>query len=108
MVDGCKKVGLVVENAVSTIDVVNCKSCQLQITGRAPTVVIDKTDGLQLYLSKESMDIEILTAKSSEMNVVFEDTKVVGGEMIEKAIQEQFKTRIVDGNVVTTCVEHSG
>jgi hypothetical protein len=44
------------------------------------------------------------------MNVVFEDPKVAPGqaEMIEKAIQEQFKTKIVDGVLVTTCVEHSG
>lgn len=56
-VDNCKKVGLVVDTVVSTVDVVNCKSCQLQITGKAPTTVIDKTDGMQLYLSRETLDV---------------------------------------------------
>ncbi|KAJ3020362.1 F-actin-capping protein subunit alpha [Thoreauomyces humboldtii] len=103
--DNCKKVGLLVENAVSTIDVVNCKSVQVQITGRAPTVVIDKTDGMQLYLSKECNDIEILTAKSSEMNVLIQGED---DEYTEKPIAEQFKTSLVNGVLVTVPVEHSG
>ncbi len=35
-----------------------------------PTISIDKTDGCQMYLSKDSLDTEIITAKSSEMNVL--------------------------------------
>ncbi len=54
---------------VSTIDVVNCKSGQLQITGRVPTISVDKTDGLQIFLSQQSVDVELFTAKCSEINV---------------------------------------
>ncbi|KAJ3223586.1 F-actin-capping protein subunit alpha [Clydaea vesicula] len=108
--DNCKKVGLVLENVVSTVDVVNCKSCKVQITGKAPTANIDKTDGLQLFLSREGLDVEIFTAKSSELNVVFEDPKVAPGsaDYIEKPLSEQFKTKIVDGSLVTVPVEHTG
>lgn len=35
-----------------------------------PTISIQKTDGCQVYLSKESMGAEIVTSKSSEMNVL--------------------------------------
>lgn len=35
-----------------------------------PTVSIQKTDGCQVYLSKESLDAEIVTSKSSEMNLL--------------------------------------
>ena len=38
--------------------------------GKCPTVSIDKTDGCQMYLSKDSLDAEIVTAKSSEMNIL--------------------------------------
>ena len=31
---------------------------------------MEKTDGCQMYLSAESLDVEIVSAKSSEMNVV--------------------------------------
>lgn len=38
--------------------------------GKVPTISIDKTDGCLIYLSKDSLDTEIVTAKSSEMNVL--------------------------------------
>ena len=38
--------------------------------GKVPTISIDKTDGCQMFLSKDSIDVEIITAKSSEMNVM--------------------------------------
>ena len=41
-----------------------------QVMGKCPTVSIDKTDGCQMYLSKDSLDAEIVTAKSSEMNIL--------------------------------------
>ncbi|RKO95007.1 C-terminal domain of adenylylcyclase associated protein, partial [Caulochytrium protostelioides] len=38
ILDGSRKVGLVVENVLSTVETINCKSCQIQITGITPTV----------------------------------------------------------------------
>ena len=38
--------------------------------GKVPTISIDKTDGCQMFLSENSKDVEIITAKSSEMNVM--------------------------------------
>ena len=39
--------------------------------GHVPTISVEKTDGCQMYLSKESAEnSEIITAKSSEMNVL--------------------------------------
>lgn len=40
-----------------------------QVTGSVPTITIDKSDGVQIFLSKDSLNVEIVTAKSSEMNV---------------------------------------
>lgn len=40
-----------------------------QVTGKCPTVSIDKTDGCQVFLSKNSLTAEIITAKSSELNI---------------------------------------
>ena len=42
----------------------------LQAMGQCPTVSIDKTDGCQMYLSKDSVNAEIVSAKSSEMNIL--------------------------------------
>lgn len=38
--------------------------------GKCPTVSIEKTDGCMMYLSKDSLEAEIVTAKSSEMNIL--------------------------------------
>ena len=42
----------------------------IQVLGKVPTISIDKTDGCQMYLSKDSIATEIISAKSSEMNVL--------------------------------------
>ena len=38
-----------------------------------PTINVDKTDGCMMYLSKDSLKTEIVSAKSSEMNVLIPD-----------------------------------
>lgn len=68
--------------------------------------MVDKTDGYQLYLSNECQGIEILTAKSSEMNILTLDP--ASGEYIEMPVSEQFKTTIKGGKLVTESVEHKG
>ena len=60
---------VVVTDVIATLEIVNCQSVQVQILGTVSTVSIDKTDGCQVYLSKASLGAEIVTAKSSEMNV---------------------------------------
>lgn len=44
--------------------------CFLQVFGKVPTISIDKTDGCQIYLSPDALDVEIVSSKSSEMNVM--------------------------------------
>lgn len=44
--------------------------CFDQVMGKVPTISINKTDGCHVYLSKDSLDCEIVSAKSSEMNVL--------------------------------------
>lgn len=68
-IENCQKTNVVFENAVASAEIVNCKSCKMQVTGVVPTVNIDKTDGATLFLSKESIQCEIISSKSSEMNV---------------------------------------
>jgi adenylyl cyclase-associated protein len=41
-----------------------------QVLGKVPTITVDKSDGCQMYLSKDSLDVEIISSKSSEMNVM--------------------------------------
>lgn len=41
-----------------------------QVVGTVPTMSINKTEGCQVYLSKESLNCDIVSAKSSEMNIM--------------------------------------
>jgi adenylyl cyclase-associated protein len=104
--DGCKKTGLVFENAVAVIEVVNCQSVQVQILGSVPTITVDKTDGAQLILSKECMNVQIVTSKSSEMNIVV-PTKD-GDDTEEIPIPEQYETTFDEksGKFVTRPTSH--
>jgi hypothetical protein len=53
--------------------------CFLMILqGSVPTISIDNTSGCQLYLSKESLDTSITTAKSSEINALIPDANSDG------------------------------
>lgn len=42
----------------------------MQVLGKIPTISINKTDGCHVYLSQDSLSCEIVSAKSSEMNVL--------------------------------------
>jgi len=48
------------------------------LQGSVPTISIDNTSGCQLYLSKESLDTSITTAKSSEINALIPDANSDG------------------------------
>lgn len=99
LLDNCKKLGLVFENVVGIVEIINSKAVQLQVRwsdfrlcclavvgsvalthtflnvflkvlGKVPTISINKTEGCQVYLSKESLHCDIVSAKSSEMNIL--------------------------------------
>jgi hypothetical protein len=46
-----------------------------QVMGAVPTISVEKTDGCQMYLSQESLNTQLITAQSSEMNVLLPSGK---------------------------------
>ena len=103
-VDGCTKVGVVVDNVVSVVELVNCNSAQMQINGKAPSVNIDKCTGVQLHVSADALDAadptKIFTSKSSGVNVLIPGATPDDDE-VELAIAEQFLTVVKDGKLNT-------
>ena len=89
-VDSCKKLSLVFDDIVSLVEFINCQGIQAQPMAKVPTITVDKTDGIQIFLRKESLDVELVSAKSAEINVcVIEDST---GDYKEHPIPEQLKT----------------
>ena len=89
-VDSCIKTAVVFENIVSVVEFINCQSIQAQSMGVVPTINVEKTDAAQIYLCKESLACEIVTAKSSAINVSVPDAAT--GDFVEHPIPEQFKS----------------
>ncbi|CAH2222179.1 adenylyl cyclase-associated 1 isoform X2 [Pelobates cultripes] len=104
-VDNCKKLGLVFEDAVGIVEIINSKDVKLQVLGKVPTVSINKTDGCHVYLSKDSLKCEIISATSSEMNILVPGSD---GEFSEFPVPEQFKTVYNGQKLVTTVTEIAG
>lgn len=98
ILDSCKKVAVAFDSVVSSVEFVNSQSVQAQVMGKCPTVSIDKTDGCMMYLSKDSLDAEIVTAKSSEMNILVPKED---GDFVEFPLPEQFKS-VWNGKKFTT------
>jgi len=101
IIDSCKKVAVVFGSVVSSCEFVNCQSVQMQVLGKVPTISVEKTDGCQMFLNSDSIGAEIVTAKSSEMNVMIPS----GDEFVEQPIPEQFKTIIDGGKLKTSATE---
>ncbi|KAK6057306.1 DE Adenylate cyclase associated [Cooperia oncophora] len=98
--DSCRKTSVVFDAVVAQCETINCQRVEIQTLGEMPTISIQKTDGCQVYLSESSKDAEIVTSKSSEMNVLIPKGD---GDYIEFPIPEQFKTTF-DGRKLVTCV----
>ncbi|KAH0631147.1 hypothetical protein JD844_005299 [Phrynosoma platyrhinos] len=105
ILDNCKKLGLVFDDVVGIVEIINSRDVQVQVMGKVPTISINKTDGCHVYLSKSSLDCEIVSAKSSEMNVL---VPTDSGDFNEFPIPEQFKTLWNGQKLVTTVTEIAG
>lgn len=103
----CTKVSLLLESTVSSLSISASPSFTVQILGRVPTILIDGTDCGQVYLSKESLDVEIITSKASSINISIPVEGEEEGIFEEKAVPEQMKTVVRDGKLVTVVMEHS-
>ncbi|XP_041101695.1 adenylyl cyclase-associated protein 2-like isoform X1 [Polyodon spathula] len=97
IVDNCKKLGLVFDNVVGIVEVINSRDIQIQVMGKVPTISVNKTEGCHIYLSEESLDCEIVSAKISEVNILVPQD----GDYREFPVPEQYKT-IWDGSKLVT------
>jgi adenylyl cyclase-associated protein len=100
--DACVKTAAIFSDVLATCELVNCRSVQVQCLGSVPTVSIDKVDGCQVFLGEKSYGAAVLTAKSSEVNVVCVPNEGADDEPQETPVPEQFvTTRGADGKWTT-------
>lgn len=104
LIDSCKSVSLLFDDVLSTVEFINSSMCQMQVIGKVPTVAIEKTDGCQVFLSKNSLDTQIVTSKSSSINILIPND--LGDDYTELPVPEQFKTVIHNNKLKTTNTEN--
>lgn len=103
-IDTCRDVIVVVHSALSGIEVVNSKKIKIQVQHSVPSLAIDKTDGILVGLSFASREAQLVTSKSSEMNVTFPVSAAEDAEWVEQPIPEQFCSKISAAGKLTTTV----
>jgi len=100
-IDGCKNTSVVFQDVLALCEVVNSRGVKVQCKGKVPTVSIDKTDGIVVYVSREAMyETKIVASKSSEMNVQFPGA-TDDDAWIEKVIPEQYVHHILPNNTIS-------
>uniref|UniRef100_A0A7S4M8K8 Adenylyl cyclase-associated protein n=1 Tax=Vannella robusta TaxID=1487602 RepID=A0A7S4M8K8_9EUKA len=102
-IDSCNKTGIVFNNCIAVVEVINCNGVEIQCQGRVPAFAIDKCSSIQVILSKECLEAEIVTSKSDQVNICIPGDD---GDLMELAVPEQYKTTIKDNKLETGCVEH--
>nr|CEL69710.1 TPA: adenylyl cyclase associated protein, putative [Neospora caninum Liverpool] len=105
IIDNCENLRLCVNSLISGAEFVNCRKIKFQVQGTCHSIAIDKCSGVDLYVSKESKDVEITTSKSGEMNLNFPKTDQEDGDWTEVPIPEQFHHHIKNGVLETRVSE---
>lgn len=106
-INECTKINVVADALVSGIDIIKSNKFAIQVLHKIPNIQIDQSDGGTIYVSEESLDLEVFTSKTSAVNVyipgVGED-----GDYAERSVPEQLRHTVKDGQLVSEIVEHSG
>jgi adenylyl cyclase-associated protein len=108
-VDSSTSLSLIIDSLVSSVDVIKSPKFALQVLGTLPTILMDQVDGATVYLSKDSLAVEIFTSKCANVNInVPEKTDDADEDFVERAVPEQFKSVVKNGVLVSEIVEHAG
>ncbi|CAI4978392.1 AVN_HP_G0025800.mRNA.1.CDS.1 [Saccharomyces cerevisiae] len=97
---------VVLDSSISGMDVIKSNKFGIQVNHSLPQISIDKSDGGNIYLSKESLNTEIYTSCSTAINVnlpIGEDD-----DYVEFPIPEQMKHSFADGKFKSAVFEHAG
>lgn len=106
----CSKTSILLDTLVSSLELTSSSSFTVQVVGTVPTILIDSCDSGQVYLSPASKGVEIVTAKSSAINISVPKVGAEEGEYTEIALPEQLRHQIdaTGTGIKTEVVAHAG
>jgi hypothetical protein len=69
--EGCKNCALIVDEVVTTIELINCEGVKVQVVKKTGNFVIDRCHQTELYLSEEGKNVKIHTTKATTTIINF-------------------------------------
>lgn len=107
-IENSNRLALVLDDLVSSVDVVKSQNFALQVMGVIPTILMDQIDGAQIYLSKASTGTRVFSSKSSGINL-----NIVSGpddDFKEVPLPSQICSYYDEekGDIVNEIVSHAG
>jgi hypothetical protein len=92
-VEKAKSSGVVFDDVISIVEVVNSQKIQLQANGVVPAIQIDSTHGGTIFVqTDQGLDVKIVTSLCTGLNMCIPGVKEED-DAIESPIPEQFETK---------------
>ncbi|KAH3745088.1 cyclase associated protein [Pelomyxa schiedti] len=107
----CTNCAVIVQQGVlSSVDIYDSSSIQLQIKKKAPSILVDRSSCVTLWLGEEAREAaptEITTCVSSSVNISIPNSYITE-EVLELPIPEQVRSIVFQGGkLFSECVKHS-
>lgn len=68
VVDKCVGCGVVVDDVVSSVEIINSRDVDCQVINVCASIIIENTEGMKVYVSEAGMDkLEVYSSKSSNI-----------------------------------------
>jgi adenylyl cyclase-associated protein len=91
-------VGVLVDDVIAVVEVINSKKTQVQVNGAVSTVIVDKSSSVTIFASEHfKKNGKVLTSNSSSINLTVPD----GDDFKEFGLAEQISHTFKDGHVVS-------
>jgi len=101
-INNCQDIGVVIDDCITTVEIINSKKVAVQANNTAGSFVIDKCDRTTLYVPEESHKnkVVVVSCMSTATNVVTPD----GDDQKENAIPDQISSEFQAGSAPTHAV----
>ena len=103
-IDNCSNTSVIFDTAISSVEIVNSKKIQVQVNNNVPIMSVDKSNGVSLFLSTESLDTSVVSSLSQEINIYVPKND----ETLELAVPSQFTTTFDKNTGKLVTVEGNG
>jgi len=91
-VERAKDSGIIFDDVISIVEVVNSEKIQLQANGVIPAIQLDGTHGVSMYIQSDiGLDVEIVTSLCSGLNIITPGEREEDDNK-ETPLPEQFET----------------